>query len=356
MTKIAERTASIREAGGRIASSEGKGPRRLIRAIGWEPGAEYVEGASGRYPVAAIKRDFAETYPVGTRMKANHDGMCESGGDIRRVMAKTDGPWDFREDGAYVPARFSEQWAGYIDDFGDVIGVSIAAGVALQAQPEHDGGYDEHGRPIDENGNVLDLRPIVERFLSASESPYNSIDFVEAPGADGRIVQALESAKSHFEHANMREAAMFASHYLDQRRREASEAALPQKIKEGIAMDKEEFQAMLGEAVTGIETRIVEKLAPAPVETPETRFESVAEAAFEAGLTKGSRAAVYERVRAGATVEAAVEAEKAREAEVEEAIKARFEQEHGGYAVGEGEGKISHEAEFQSLLTNEKVI
>lgn len=349
--QIREKVSSIAEAGARIESKPGKGPRYEIRAMGWEPGAEFAEGSSGRYPVAAIKRDFNSAYPVGTRMKANHDGFCEQGGDIRRLMAKTDGDWDFREDGAYVPVQFSKEWADFVEEFGDVIGVSIAAGVEIAEPEEHDGDYDEAGRPIDEDGNPIDTRAVVERFLTQEESPYNSIDFVEAPGADGRIIKALESAKGHFEHVGMREAAIFASHYIEQRQREkTSEAAPPRNTEKENAMDEQMLQAIEAAATRAAE-RAVESFTPAPAEPVTIRMEDVAEATFEAGLSKGSREAVYARVNGGEALEAAVAAEQAREAEIEEAVKARLatEQGHGGYPVGQ-EAAAGSAAEYLSLV------
>lgn len=354
MKKIAEKTASLQEAGARIESREGKGARYLVRAMGWEPGAEFIEGSSGRYPVAAVKRDFPVAFPEGTRMKANHDGFCEAGGDIRRVMGKRIGEWDFREDGAYTAMELSPEWDTYMEQFADVIGLSISAGVELAERPEPEG-YDKDGRPLDADGNLMEDegRPIIERFLAIEESPYNSIDFVEAPGADGRVIQALESAKGHFERVGMREAATFASVYLDQRRREhASEAAPPRDIKKENAMDPEKVAEMVKEGVANAIPAIVEALKP-PVAEPETiRMEGVAEAAFEAGLSKGSREAVYARVAGGQPVDEAVAAEKSREDEITAIVEARLaeQQGHGGVVVGEGTSASTLDSEWESVM------
>lgn len=364
--KIAERTASLKEAGARIPAREGKGARYRIRAMGWEPGAEFVEGSSGRYPVAAIKRDFNSAYPVGTRMKANHDGFCEAGGDIRRLMAKTVSGWEFEADGAYTNIQVSPEWDGFMEDFGDVIGISIAAGVELEDKPEPES-YSKDGEPLDAEGNVMEIddRAVVKRFLSQEESPYNSIDFVEAPGADGRVIALLESAKGHFENVGMREAAVFASRYLDERRAErdahqTSETAPSRNIKKENAMD-EQLQEAIEAAATRAAERAVESLKPAPAETPEIRMQDVAEAAFKAGLTEGSREAVYARVDGGQEATEAIEAEAAREAEIEARVKAALENEQGlrGFPVAEGAGGSAVDAEYQSLLeatTGKKVI
>ena len=149
----------------------------------------------------------------------------------------------------------------------------------------------------------------------------------------------------------MREAATFASLYLDQRRREqVSEAAPSRNIQEGNAMDEQMLQAIEA-AATQAAARAVESLAPAPAEPQTIRMENVAEAAFEAGLSKGSREAVYARVSSGEAVEAAVAAEQAREAEIEEAVKARLavNEGHGGYPVGQGSVAESAD-EYLSLV------
>lgn len=320
--------------GSRIAQREGKGDVYKIRIMGWEPGADAVEGSSAVYPVAHLKRDIPTAFPEGTRMRANHDGICEAGGDIRRVIARTtDTPWA-ESDGMYTHMRVSEQWGEYVREYGDIIGLSISAAGELESfNDESSDDYDPEAPKT------------LKRLLSAEESPYNSIDFVEAPGADGRIVMAIESAKNTFAEMNIREAAKFASGITE---RKTSGAVPPQKTKEGIVMD-DETRAIVEAAATAAATQAVEALKPR--ETPqEVKYENVAEAAFEAGLSKGSRAAVYEAVRAGATVEEAVAREKAREDEIEARVSERFEAERvaSGYTVGESAGAI--DTEFEALV------
>lgn len=341
-TQVVERIGSLNEAGDRIAAREGTGDRYRMRIMGWDKGATVAEGSSADYPVDVIKRDFREAFPPGTRMRANHDGLCEAGGDIRRVMAKTISDVEFEEDGAYADFQVSAQWNDYFREYADVIGVSVSVAALLAEVDESADDYDPDNPP----------KRVVERFLSQEDSPYNSIDFVEAPGARGRIVAALESARTKFEGLNLREAATFASKRIEAHK--ASEAVPPRNIKEGIAMDKDELQTMLSEGLAALETRMVERLAPAPATPEEIRFEQVAEAAVEAGLTKGSRAAVYERVRSGQKVDEAIAAETAREAEVKEALKADFEQSHGGYAVGEGAASASAVDEFDAIYEGAK--
>src|SRR6478736_5769135 len=188
--------------GTRAVIPEGKGAELEIRLMGWEPGSETVEGSSGDYPVATIARDFAEAFPVGTRMRANHDGFCDAGGDVRRVMAKTTSLPVQREDGMYAKARAREGEAtDFLRQFADVIGTSVSVGVELEKVPllDDDGEpiLNGEGKPVMVNKMSERGVPVVKRFLSMMESPYNSVDFVEAPGADGAVMSvALESAKA----------------------------------------------------------------------------------------------------------------------------------------------------------------
>src|SRR5690606_6271369 len=257
--EITENTLTLREKSGyrqgtRAVTPEGKGQKIKVRLMGWEPGATVVEGSSADYPVDRIIRDFPETFPAGTRMRANHDSVCEAGGDIRRIMAKTtSAPWA-EEDGMYAYAVVREgEPTEFIRQFADVIGTSISAGAEIEQTPK----LDSEGNPeIDENGDPIMVprrsergAVIVERFLTMSESPYNSVDFVEVPGADGAIVQlALESAKRIVDHTMLREASGFAIGLAGARQKPAVEASAEER--EGDHMDKE-----IREAFTALESK-----------------------------------------------------------------------------------------------------
>ncbi|KZE41350.1 hypothetical protein [Microbacterium sp. T32] len=202
--------------GTRAVTPDSEGQKFRVRLMGWAPGATVVEGSSADYPVPVIVRDLAQSHPAGTRMRANHDSMCEAGGDVRRIFAKTISDPVEEADGMYADAVAAEGDASdFIRQFADVIGTSITASVELEKEYL----LDDKGQPKrDENGDpIVTTRkgprglPIVERFLSMSEAPYNSVDFVEVPGADGAVVSlALESAKRIVDQTVLREAAGFA--------------------------------------------------------------------------------------------------------------------------------------------------
>jgi len=321
-TKISERAGNV------ISLPEGKGDVYLVRLMGWEDGDTVVEGSSADYPIEAIKRDFAEAFPKGTRMKANHDGICEAGGDIRRIMAKTIEDAYAGEDGMYAKVRVAEQYNTFAEEFFDVIGTSISAGceLATEAARDDDGDLilDHEGKPSmitkrSERGAV-----VVERFLTAKESPYNSVDFVEAPGADGRVVaRAVESAKVALEGFTVREAATFIKGTVKPVKENSP--ATPLRSNEEEHMDEAERKAFASEVAESVKTSVLAELRPAESAPEQPTLGSLSEAVIAAGLTEAGRAEVYARVERGETLEGAIAAETTREADIEAEVNRRVE-------------------------------
>lgn len=311
--KIESSGFELHESGGRIAPREELGgDKYVIRLMGWDEGASIVHGSSADYPVSVIKRDFPESFPAGTRMRANHDGFCEDGGDITRIVAKTiDTPWA-EKDGMYATAYVSENYTTLMREFADVIGTSISA--AGELDPRNDVEHEQFDPEFPKT---------VTRFYTAEESPYNSVDFVEAPGADGRVIRAVESAAKNLfavEGAfNVREQAKFAGTLLENK----SPAAVPPTADEGNKMlTDEEVTALVEQATTAAVARAVEALRPAP---EEVRMEVVAEAAMTAGLSEEGRQSVYERVAGGMSATDAIAREQARENAIEAEVQKRLE-------------------------------
>lgn len=321
----ADTTLSVRESGYRQGSRtvvpEGNGQKIRVRLMGWAPGTTVVEGSSADYPVERIIRDFPESFPVGTRMRANHDGFCEAGGDVRRIMAKTISVPVAEADGMYADAIVREgEPTEFIRQFADVIGTSISAAAEIEKTPL----LDEEGNPVIEDGEVVMVprrsergAVIVERFLSMSESPYNSVDFVEVPGADGAIVQlALESAKRIVEHTVLREASGFAIDLAGKR-----EKTSPVRIgeeKPGVTSAQEKEEIMDPKEVAALVKSIVnESLAPvmAFVNESSAKTATAAQAKVDA---EAIDAAVNERLTAYETAVEAIEAADLLEPQVRE--------------------------------------
>lgn len=362
--EITESTMRLREQSGyrqgaRAVVPEGKGQKIKVRLMGWEPGATVVEGSSADYPVDRIIRDFPESFPAGTRMRANHDGVCEAGGDVRRIMAKTtSAPWA-EADGMYADALVREgEPTEFIRQFADVIGTSISAGAEIERTPR----LDEDGNPIfDEDGNLVMVPKrsergavIVERFLPMSESPYNSVDFVEVPGADGAIVQlAVESARRIVEHTMLREASGFAVGLAGAREKTSSDAArgyepateASVEEREGEHMDEKVIEALVNRAIetalapviasvseskaakaaeaqAKVDAEALESAATNAVEAYEEQVVAIEAAKLLAPTAEGLKA----RARKGEDITSAIEAAKVADEKILEAAKARLEE------------------------------
>jgi hypothetical protein len=375
-TTLHEKSSGYRQ-GTRAVVPESNGALIDVRLMGWEPGSDVVEGSSGDYPIAAIVRDFAEAFPVGTRMRANHDGMCDAGGDIRRVMAKTVSLPQKREDGMYAKARVREGDAtDFLRQFADVIGTSVSVGVELeQIQDTDDDGepkFDYEGNPVMVNKLSERGAPIVKRFLSMSESPYNSVDFVEAPGADGAVVSiALEAARGIVEHTTLREAATFTLDVAGEREK-TPEATPPRVNKKEKHMDEQEQSAFAERVGMTVASAVVEALRPSAPTSDQPTLEQAAEAVVTAGLTEAGRRAVYARLDRGEALEAAIAAEVEREANIDAEVERRLAERQAatqresifdfGYTTDDKTGKPlgtegqgadtlrAHEAEFDAAF------
>jgi hypothetical protein len=161
------------------------------------------------------------------------------------------------------------------------------------------------------------MKPVVERFLTQEESPYNSVDFVEAPGADGRIVaRAVESAQEALANLNVREMATFSRDTIKPPKKKAAKESVatpPRHNKEDDSMDEAERTALAEQVATATAAAVAEALNRPRESDPQLTIGQQTEAVLAAGLTESGRAAVYERIGRGEAVEAAVAAEKARE-------------------------------------------
>lgn len=145
------------------------------------------QGSTGVYTKEALQGSFAEAFPVGTHMYIDHATEAETyerpEGTLTKlaaVIAETPHWQDAPEPGMYATIEVVEQWAPFIEQVSDIIGVSIHCGATLV----QDDGLVTVGEPA---------LPVIESFIP---SPVNSVDFVTVPGAGGRLVEALESFKN----------------------------------------------------------------------------------------------------------------------------------------------------------------
>ena len=145
------------------------------------------QGSTGFYTKEALQGSFAEAFPVGTHMYIDHATEAETyerpEGTLTKlaaVIAETPHWQDAPEPGMYATIEVVEQWAPFIEQVSDIIGVSVHCGATLM----QDDDLVTAGEPTP---------PVIESFIP---SPVNSVDFVTVPGAGGRLVEALESFKN----------------------------------------------------------------------------------------------------------------------------------------------------------------
>ena len=286
-------------------------------------------GSTGVYTREALQGSFAEAFPVGTHMYIDHATEAESWDrpegtltKLAAVIAETPYWRDDPEPGMYATVEVVEQWAPFIEQVADIIGVSIHCGATLA----QDDDIVTAGDP---------LPPVIESFIP---SPVNSVDFVTVPGAGGRLVEALESFKK-------RNAIMGSSNKHDSERKR---------------MDKEFKEAL--EALDTKLSALVEALADKAKKKDEEDEEDAEKAKEEeedkakkakeailaltdSDLPEVSRVRVAEAIARGYDAKAILDRETKLVESIRESLSGGFAPEH----VPSGKGTDDFEAEFAKL-------
>lgn len=301
-----------------------KGTRKwLVRLI-----AEGA-GSTGVYTKEALQGSFAEAFPVGTHMYIDHATEVESyerpEGTLTKlaaVIAETPYWRDDPEPGMYATIEVVEQWAPFIEQVADIIGVSIHCGATLV----QDDDIVTAGEP---------LPPVIDSFIP---SPVNSVDFVTVPGAGGRLVEALESFKkgnaimgSSNKHNSERKR-------MDKEFKEALEAldtklsalveALADKAKKKDEEDEEDA-----------------KKAKEEEEDKAKKAKEAILALTDSDLPEVSRVRVAEAIARGYDAKAILDRETKLVESIRESLSGGFAPEH----VPSGKGADDFEAEFAKL-------
>lgn len=264
-----------------LAESGRKGVYR-VRIIGSD-----IQGSSGYYPRSVVERDVKAAFPKLTRVFADHPTATESKEmpvrSVRKIAGKIiSDPW-MEEDGAYADVQFGREWAEFLEDFHDVVGMSIRASGEKEEQ--------------DVDGVTRDV------VTEIAASPLNSVDLVTVPGADGAVVEAL---KESFEAA-------------PEDAQAPKESGTPDVTEtEGATfMDKElseRFEA-LEKAVTSLTEAlapVVESLKPAPeAEVEKTDVAEAAKSVYGATeLSESAKERAFAAIVGGTPIEEAISAEK----------------------------------------------
>lgn len=138
------------------------------------------KGSSGTYSREVLERDGAQAFPIGTKVNVNHPTEAERfdrpEGDVRAIAGAliSEPTWqDSPSPGLYADVQIGEKWAGFIEEFHKIVGLSIHAQAIVSPEVNESGSYD-----------IMGLVPW----------PTNSVDIVTVPGAEGRFIEAFESA------------------------------------------------------------------------------------------------------------------------------------------------------------------
>lgn len=140
------------------------------------------QGSSGYYPADVLKRDGPKVFVAGTQMYADHPSISDESDRPERSIKdligtlKSDARWEERGSagpGLYAEATVRSDVAPLIEDLAPHIGVSIRA--LGKAGTQEIGG--KRVRTIE------------------SIDQAKSVDFVTVPGAGGRVLDLIESAR-----------------------------------------------------------------------------------------------------------------------------------------------------------------
>lgn len=248
-------------------------------------------GSSGYYTEGAL-RDFGPAaFPAGTKINVDHQSFTEYldqpagslktlAGIVASTPEYTEGPDSVM--GLYAEVEFSEEWGPFVEQFGPFVGLSI------QAQ-----GF---GEEFNDEG-----QRIVEGFVP---SVLNTVDLVTAPGARGKLFEAVESYKESSKSDKMTLDSL-TNVKEDVSRKE--DGMTPEEIAEF----KEAVVTAVTSAMTEGLTKIQESLKPAEPEATEAPSTAeVTEALIEADLPKAFRVRAVEAIADGKTVAEAIEAQK----------------------------------------------
>lgn len=181
----------------------------------------------------------------------------------------------------FTDAKIRSEYAGFLEEFSDVFGVSIYASAL--------GDTNDDGKVVVESFDGTD--------------PYVSVDFVVAPGREGRFgARAMESLAAI--QTSLTEGKNGTpSGVTENNNTEVSPVEL-KDIAEAVGKLQESFDAL-----TASLAPVVESLKPAPKPEVEPDVAGAVEAAIEAGLPKSFRASVVESVKAGNDIKEAVAAQ-----------------------------------------------
>jgi hypothetical protein len=248
------------------------------RAVLITPG----KGSSGIYTESMLKEYGAQAFPKGTHSYVDHpvsEGEIRSPKNLMGVLAE-DAYYDEAAGGLVAELQVMPHWKDFVEAVAPHTGLSIYA-------------MGEGNR--NDDGDV-----VVESLVPNIQNSVDLVSYAGRPGS-GLAEKLYESALAAQTSDNGTVA-------------ETATAPIPTN-EEGIP-NMDEIMAKLEEMNVAIDAKfaaIAETLSPVeePEEVEEVSVEAVAEALIAANLPEVSRKAVFESLRNGADLTAAIEGQKA---------------------------------------------
>lgn len=254
------------------------------------------QGSSGTYTPEVLAEYGPAAFPKGTHCYVDHGQGTIRSVDSIAGRLDSDPVFEESDESLYATIRFTSRGMKVVEELKDDVGLSISA-----------------SGQINEDG-------IVE---SIDYYPTNSVDIVSRAGANGKILDLLESFDASRD-------------TLDNEQKNVSEEA---GADEREPMTPDEIAAVataISEALAPRFDALTEAIKPAPVEeaveegAEEPDLVAAVEAAVEADLPKVQREAVVAAVAAGTPLEEAVAAQKS----LRDQILAESQTDSGGRVVG----------------------
>lgn len=141
------------------------------------------QGSSGFYPADVLKRDGPTVFVEGTHVYLDHPSVTEASDrperSVKDLAGSLTGAATWQDDGAagpglYAPVKFIDSVAPHINDIAAISGMSIRAGGTM-------GTREVEGKKV--------------RTIESIDVAH-SVDVVTKPGAGGKVLDLIESARS----------------------------------------------------------------------------------------------------------------------------------------------------------------
>ena len=245
------------------------------------------EGSSGVYSRELLEQ-YADVF-AGKPMFMNHPKDADKPWerDVTTIAAKLSPKVEYREvdgiAGLYSEAKVDKRWQPFVEEYADVIGVSVY----ITGDGKEEGG-----------------KYIVESF--DGNDPYASVDFVVAAGRGGRVERMMESYRAIETSVETGTGAATADADSKEREQNMDEV---KTLLEALATKIDSLDTKLVEMDAKVDSVVTLSESATAADAAKVDALDVADKLAEAKLTESGRKRVLESVKSGATVEDAITAE-----------------------------------------------